>query len=118
MLKNSFVIFLNYGMIDWLSKKQSSVETPVFVTEFCTMDHGIENLRGICYKLCMMGKDPSYEYGDNMLVVTNMSKPELTLRKKSNLICYHAVCEAVAMGEAFVAHSTTKKSLADLFTKV
>eukprot|EP00804_Cyclotella_cryptica_P009049 CCRYP_003148-RB/>CCRYP_003148-RB protein AED:0.45 eAED:0.45 QI:19/-1/0/1/-1/0/1/0/114 len=25
-----FVIFLNYGMIDWLSKKQSTVETSVF----------------------------------------------------------------------------------------
>jgi hypothetical protein len=26
-----FVIFLNYGMIDWLSKKQSMVETSVFL---------------------------------------------------------------------------------------
>eukprot|EP00804_Cyclotella_cryptica_P024391 CCRYP_018575-RA/>CCRYP_018575-RA protein AED:0.15 eAED:0.15 QI:0/0/0/1/0/0/4/0/667 len=28
------VIFLNYGMIDWLSKKQSTVETSVFGAEF------------------------------------------------------------------------------------
>ena len=58
------------------------------------MKHGIENLRGIRYKLRMMGvpsKGPSYVYGDNMSVVTNVSKPELTLRKKSNLICYCAV---------------------------
>ena len=46
------------------------------------------------------------------------SKPELTLKKKSNLIRYHAVHEAVAMGEAIVAHILTKKNLADLFTKV
>ena len=49
-------------MIYWLSKKQSTVETSVFGAEFCTMKHGIENLHGICYKLCMMGvpiKDPS-----------------------------------------------------------
>eukprot|EP00804_Cyclotella_cryptica_P004586 CCRYP_006915-RA/>CCRYP_006915-RA protein AED:0.48 eAED:0.48 QI:0/-1/0/1/-1/0/1/0/83 len=71
------------------------------------MKHSIENLRGICYKLRMMGvpmKGTSYVYGDNMSVVTNTSKPESTLRKKSNSICYHAVHEAVAIGEALVAH--------------
>ena len=41
--RTGFVIFLNYGMIDWLSKKQSTVETSVFGAEFCTMKHGIEN---------------------------------------------------------------------------
>ncbi len=85
------------------------------------MKHGIENLCGIHYKLRMMGvpvKEASYMYGDNMSVVNNTSKPESTLKKKSNLICYHAVREAVAMGEALVAHIPTKKKLADLFTKV
>ena len=59
----------------------------------------------------MMGvpiKGPSHVYGDNMSVVANMSKPESTLRMKSNLICYHAVLEAVAMGEALVAHIPTE----------
>ena len=42
-------------MIDWLFKKQSMVETSVFGAEFCTMKHSIENLRGIHYKLRMMG---------------------------------------------------------------
>jgi hypothetical protein len=108
-------------MIDWLSKKQSTVETSVFGIEFCTMKHGIENLCGICYKLRMMGipvKGATYVYGDNISVVTNSSKPESTLKKKSNSICYHAVCEAVAMGKALVAHIPTRKNLADLFTKV
>eukprot|EP00804_Cyclotella_cryptica_P015347 CCRYP_007990-RF/>CCRYP_007990-RF protein AED:0.34 eAED:0.27 QI:0/-1/0/1/-1/1/1/0/117 len=85
------------------------------------MKHGIENLSGIRYKLRMMGvpvKGASYVYGDNMSVVTSTSKPESTLKKKSNSICYHAVREAVAMGEALVAHIPTKKNLADLFMKV
>ncbi len=74
-------------MINWLLKKQSTVETSVFSAEFCTMKHGIENLRGIHYKLRMMGipvKGASYVYGDNMSVVNNTSKPESTLKKKSN----------------------------------
>ncbi len=53
-----------------------------------------------------------------MSVVTNMSRPELMLKKKLNSICYHAVHEAVAMGEALIAHIPTEKNLADLFRKV
>lgn len=69
----------------------------------------------------MMGvpvNGPTYVFGDNMSVVTNSSKPESTLKKKSNSVCYHAVREAVAMGEALVAHIPTRQNLADLFTKV
>ena len=56
-------------------------------------------------------------FGDNMSVVNNSSKPESVLKKKSNSICYHLVREAVAMGEALVAHIPTKLNFADLFTK-
>ena len=108
-------------MIDWLSKKQSMVETSVFDVKFCAMNHGIENLCSICYKLHMMEvpmKGASYIYGDNMSVITNVSKPESTFKKMSNSICYHAVREAVAMGKALVVYIPTKKNLADLFTKM
>ena len=119
--RTSFVIFLNYGMIGWISKKQSTVENSVFGAKFCAMKHGLKNLHGIRYKLLMIDdpiKGPSCVYGDNMSVVTSVSKPESTVRKKSNLNFYHAVCDAIAMGEALVAHMMTKKNLADLFTKV
>jgi hypothetical protein len=42
-------------MIDWLSKKQSTVETSVSSAEFCAMKHSITNSHGIHYKLRMMG---------------------------------------------------------------
>jgi histone deacetylase 1/2 len=119
--RSGFVITLNHGVIDWLSKKQSTVESSVFGAEFCAMKHGIENLRGIRYKLRMMGvpiDGASRVYGDNMSVVTNSSKPESTLKKKSNSVCYHAVRESVAMGETLVTHIPTQFNLADLFTKV
>ena len=41
-----FVIFLNYEIIDWLSKKQSTVEISVFSAEFCAKKNGIENCVG------------------------------------------------------------------------
>jgi hypothetical protein len=33
--RTGFVIFLNHGMIDWLLKKQSTIEASVFGAEFC-----------------------------------------------------------------------------------
>ena len=119
--RTGFMIFANNALIHWLSKKQPTVETSVFGAEFVAMKNGMECLRGIRYKLRMMGVPvdaPSYIFGDNMSVVTNSSKPESTLKKKSNSICYHAVREAVAMGECLVAHIRTHWNFADLLTKV
>ena len=61
---------------------------------------------------------PSYIYGDNMSVITNTQRPESTLKKKNNSICYHAMRESVAMGESLTAHIRTENNLVDLLTKV
>jgi hypothetical protein len=98
--RTGFVILVNGGIIDWLSKKQSTIKTSVFGAEFCAMKHSIENLCSIRYKLRMMGvpiDGATRIFSDNMSVVTNLSKPESTLKKKSNSVCYHAVREAVVM---------------------
>ncbi len=90
--RTSFLIFCNMALIDRVSKKLATIETSVFGAEFVAMKHGIEKLRGLRYKL--MGiplTDPSYIYGDNKSQVTNSTQPELTLKKKCNSICYHAV---------------------------
>ena len=109
------------ALIDWLSKRQATIEGSVFGAEFVAMKHGIETVRGIRYKLRMMGvpiSGPTYIYGDNMSVINNTSKPESFLKKKSNSICYHAVRESVASGESLTTHILTLKNFADLLTKV
>ena len=60
----------------------------------------------------------SYICGDNMPVVHNTSRSESVLRKKSNSVCYHAVCESVAMGESLVKHTPSKENVTNLMTKV
>ncbi|KAL7545199.1 hypothetical protein ACHAWF_014098 [Thalassiosira exigua] len=100
--RTGFMIFANQGLVQWFSKKQPTVETSMFGAEFVAMKNGMECLRGIRYKLCMMGVPvdyPSYIFGDNMSVIHNTQRPESVLKKKSNSICYHAVREAVTMGE-------------------
>jgi hypothetical protein len=84
------------------------------------MKHGIKMLRGLRYKIHMMGiplSGPTYIYGDNKSQVTNSSRPELTLKKKCNSICYHAIRESVAMGKTLLTHIRTGENLADFLTK-
>jgi hypothetical protein len=119
--RTGFLIFINNAIVDWVSKKQPMIESSVFGAEFVAMKHGMEKLRGLRYKLRMMGvpvNGPSYIYGDNMSVIHNTQRPESTLKKKSNSICYHAVQESVAMGESLTGHIKTEHNLADLLTKV
>jgi hypothetical protein len=118
--RTGFLIFCNMALIDWISKKQATIETSVFGAEFVATKHGIEKLRGLRYKLRMMGiplVGPSYIYGDNKSQVTNSTRPELTLKKKCNSICYHAVQESVAMGESLITHIRTENNYSELMTK-
>ena len=53
-----------------------------------------------------------------MSVIHNTQCPESTSKKKNNSICYHALREAVAMGEWLTTHIPTKDNLSDMTTKV
>jgi len=119
--RTGMLIFCNNALIDWVSKRQSTIETSVFGAEFVAMKHGMEKLRALRYKLRMMGvrvDAPSYIYGDNLSVVRNTQRPESQLGKKNNSICYHFARESVAMGESRVTHISTQDNYADLMTKV
>jgi hypothetical protein len=119
--RTGFLIYLNMAPIVWFSKRQPTIETSVFGAEFVAMKNGMETMRGLRYKLRMMGvplSGPSLIYGDNMSVIHNTQRPESTLKKKSNSICYHAIREAVAMGECLTTHIPTNDNPADLCTKV
>ena len=81
---------------------------------------GVEIIQGLRYKLRMMGvplDGPTNVRCDKMSVVYNTSRPESTLKKKSNSIVYHFVRENVAMGTIRVAYKHTSTNLADCLTK-
>jgi len=119
--RTGFFIFVNSALVMWLSKRQATIETSVFGSEFVAMKQGVEAIRGLRYKLRMMGvplTGPSFVYGDNMSVIHNTQRPDSTLKKKSNQICYHFVRESQAMGETRTGHVDTNENPADLATKV
>jgi hypothetical protein len=53
--RTDFLIYLNSAPITWFSKKQSTIDTSVFGAELVAIKQGMETLRGIRYKLRMMG---------------------------------------------------------------
>ena len=49
--RTGYVVFLQNSPITWFSKKQSSVETSTFGSEFMAMKTATEYIRGLRYKL-------------------------------------------------------------------
>jgi hypothetical protein len=95
------LIFVNKALITWYSKRQNTVETSTFGSEFVAMRVGLELIEALRYKLRMFGvpiDGPASVFCDNGSVVNNTTLPESTLAKKHNAICYHRVREAVHLG--------------------
>ena len=92
--RTGFLVYLNCAPEYWWSKKQDSVESSSFGSEFIAMKQCCEYVCGLRYKLRMMGiscDDPTFIYGDNQLVLANTTVPDLTLKKKLQSIAYHCV---------------------------
>jgi len=118
--RTGYLVYLNSSPVYWLSKKQQSIETSSFGAEFTAMKQCTEYIRGLRYKLRMMGipcSGPAYIYGDNKSVLVNSSMPDSVLKKKSNSIAYNFVREGVAMKEWILSYVNTKENLADFLTK-
>ncbi len=119
--RTGFIVFLNGAPIYWSSKKQTSCETSTFGSEFVAMKQATEYIRGLRYKLRMMGitvDEPAFVFGDNQSVLANTTAPGSTLKKKPNAIAYHFVREGCARDEEWrTTYINTDENLADLLTK-
>ena len=118
--RTGFLVFLQSAPIYWMSKKQTSIETSSFGSEFIAMKQCTEYVRGLRYRLRMMGipvEEPTFIYGDNQSVLANTKNPHSQLKKKSNSIAYHFVREGCARGEWRTTYVNTAYNPADLLTK-
>jgi hypothetical protein len=118
--QTGFLVFLNSAPIYWLSKKGASVERSSFRSEFCAMKHCCKYLRGLRYKLRMLGipcTAPVYIQGNNQSVLYNTTLPDSMLKKESQSIAYHYVREGAARDESRTSYANTHGNDADLLTK-
>ena len=118
--QTGILIFVNRSPIIWYSKRQNTVETSTFGSEFVAMRIAVELIEALRYKLRMFGvpiAGPTNVFCDNEAVTKNTLFPESTLKKKHNSIAYHRSREAVAAGTIRVAKEDGKTNLADVLTK-
>ncbi len=118
--QTGILIFVNRSCAIWYSKRQNTVETSTFGSEFVAMRIAVELIEALRYKLRMFGipiEGPTNVFCDNEAVTKNVTLPESTLKKKHNAIAYHRAREAVAAGTIRVAKEDGKTNLADVLTK-
>jgi hypothetical protein len=117
---SGILIYVNNSPILWYSKRQNTVESSSFGSEFVALRIATEMIEALRYKLRMFGVPligPTNVFCDNKSVVTNATVPSSVLNKRHNAICYHRVREAQAAGTIRVAWIPGTENLADLFTK-
>jgi hypothetical protein len=120
------ILMMNSAPIIWYSKRQNTVESSSFGSEFIAMRIAVDLIQALRYKLRMFGvplgpnpdvPEPVTVLCDNQSVVTNSSEAQSKLNKKHNSIAFHRVRESVAAGWVLVTKVATADNWADLLTK-
>ena len=119
--RTGVLLFVNYVAIIWYSKKQNSVQTSSFGSEFTALKQGVELLEGLRYKLRIMGVPIDgycYTYVYNNSVVANASRSESTLQKKSNSVAYNYVRSKSAADILRITWEGMETDIADIWRKI
>ena len=80
--RTGFLVYLNCAPVYWMSKKQTSVDTSSFVSEFIVVKHCTEYICGLRCKFFMMEipcTSPAFIFGDNQSFLANTTIPDSTL---------------------------------------
>ncbi len=112
--------FINQFPFEWYSKKQSTVETATYGSEFVAariatdqiIDHRTM-LRYLGVPVC----EKTYLFGDNKSVVDSSSIPHSKLHKRHTALSYHHVHEAIAAGIICFTHIASGINPADILSK-
>jgi hypothetical protein len=114
------LLFVNQTPVEWYSKKQATVETATFGSEFIAARISTEHIMDIRYTLRMLGvplDGPAWMFGDNEGVNKNCTIPHSMLKKRHNARAYHRVREAIAAKILYFIDINGKKNPADPLTK-
>ena len=111
---------VNKTPIDWYSKRQNTVETATYGSEFVAARIAVDQIVDLRYSLRMLGvpiDGPAWLFGDNLSVVNSSTIPSGQLKKRHNILSYHRVREAQAAKIVNFVHIDGKYNPADVLTK-
>jgi len=111
---------VNKTPMDWFCKKQSTVETATYGSEFNAARACVEQIMDIRTTLRYLGvpiRDRSYVFGDNESVINSATQIHSKLHKRHTMLSYHRVREAVAAGIVHMTHVPGSANPADILSK-
>ena len=111
---------INGTPIDWFSKKQATVETATYGSEFCAARTCVEQIMDLRNTLRYLGvniRSKSIMFGDNKAVVDSSSKLHAKLNKRHTALSFHRVREAIAAGIVAFHHVNGFANPADILSK-
>ena len=111
---------INQTITGWFSKKQGTVETATYGSEFSAARTAIQQIMGLRLTLRYLGVQvhgPSHLFGDNESVVKSSSIPHSLLSKRHLGLSYHYTREAVASEAVNFYHIPGDVNPADILSK-
>ena len=111
---------LNKTPMEWFAKKQSTVETATYGSEFIAARICVEQIIEFRLVLRYLGvpiREHSYMFGDNESVVNSATTIHSKLHKRHVMLSYHRVRECIASGMIVFTHISGKVNPADLLSK-
>ena len=112
--------FVNKTAVDWYSKKQATLETATYGSEFVAAKTGTEQIMDIRQTLRYLGAPiatKSFLFGDKRSVVTSATLPLSILTKRHNILAFHRVREAIASNLMAFYWIQSAYNLSDMLSK-
>jgi hypothetical protein len=111
---------VNKTPIDCYSKKQATVETVTYGSEFVAARVCVEQLIDLRTTQRYLGvpiRDKSYVFGDNKSVVDSSMQLHAKLHKRHTMLSFHRIREAIASGIVGFFYIPGDINPADIFSK-
>ncbi len=111
---------VNQTPIDWFSKKQATVETATYGSEFVAARTCVEQIIDLRLTLRCLGvpiRQKSYMFGDNQSVVDSSNTVHAKLHKRHTMLSFHRVREAMASKMLSFTHIFGESNPADILSK-
>ena len=112
--------FVNQTPVKWFTKKQETVESATYGSEFVAARKAVQQIEELRLTLRYLGvplEGPSYLFGDNEAVVRSGSVPHSQLTKRHHGLSYHYVRSMVASGVIRFYHMPGAANPADILSK-
>ena len=111
---------VNQTPVEWFSRKQPTVETATYGSEFVAARTATDQIIDLRYTLRSMGvplEKATWLLGDNKSVVTSSTIPHSSLNKRHVALAYHRVRSAIAAKFIKFCHMDGNQNPSDIMTK-